>query len=218
VTIDAVSATIVAVGQAHFNKRSQRKSLDSLGLLPTRIRRRLSPATDSNPGDYSGLRPKQGYRSPGTKTKACRMYRVRTLAHSCHGLLPPTTNHKQENHGRSSRFWYYDIKFISWPNYSGLHPKQGYRSPGTKKKHVECTEYVRRHTPATASSRQPQTTNKRTMAVSSGFWYYDIKFISWPNLLFETGKSIVSICSGHPSSLLCIGGLWLQFSVRAVYG
>ena len=43
-----------------------------------------------------------------------------------------------------------------------------------KKTYVECTEYVRRHTPATASSRQPQTTNKRTMAISSGFWYYDI--------------------------------------------
>jgi hypothetical protein len=43
-----------------------------------------------------------------------------------------------------------------------------------KKTYVECTEYVRRHTPATTSSRQPQTTNKRTMAVSSGFWYYDI--------------------------------------------
>ncbi len=43
-----------------------------------------------------------------------------------------------------------------------------------KKTYVECTEYVRRHTPATASSRQTQTTNKRTMAVSSGFWYYDI--------------------------------------------
>ena len=38
-----------------------------------------------------------------------------------------------------------------------------------KKTYVECTEYVRRHTPATASSRQPQTTNKRTMAVASGF-------------------------------------------------
>ena len=151
-TIDAVSATIVAVGQAHFNKRSQRKSLDSLGLLPTRIRRRLSPATDSNPGDYSGLRPKQGYRSPGTKTKACRMYRVRTLAHSCHGLLPPTTNHKQENHGRSSRFWYYDIKFISWPT-----------------------------------------------------------------LLFETGKSIASLCSGHPMNFFCIGGMGLQFSVRGIF-
>ncbi len=38
-----------------------------------------------------------------------------------------------------------------------------------KKTYVECTEYVRRHTPATASFRQPQTTNKRTMAVASGF-------------------------------------------------
>jgi hypothetical protein len=38
-----------------------------------------------------------------------------------------------------------------------------------KKTYVECTEYVRRHTPATASSRQPQTTNKRTMAISSEF-------------------------------------------------
>jgi hypothetical protein len=38
-----------------------------------------------------------------------------------------------------------------------------------KKTYVECTKYVRRNTPATASSRQPQTTNKRTMAVASGF-------------------------------------------------
>jgi hypothetical protein len=49
---------------------------------------------------YSGLRPKQGYRSTGTKKNVCRMYRVRTSAHSRHGLLPPNTNHKQENHGR----------------------------------------------------------------------------------------------------------------------
>ncbi len=28
------------------------------------------------------------------------MYQVPTYVHSCHGLLPPTTNHKQENHGR----------------------------------------------------------------------------------------------------------------------
>jgi hypothetical protein len=39
----------------------------------------------------------------------------------------------------------------------------------TKKTYVECTKYVRRNTPATASSRQPQTTNKRTMAVASRF-------------------------------------------------
>jgi hypothetical protein len=82
-----------------------------------------------------------------------RMYRVRTSAHSRHGLLPPTTNHKQENNGRIKRI------------------------------------FVLR---------------------------YLIHFL--PNLLFETGKSIVSICSGHPSSLFCIGGLLLQFSVRAVYG
>jgi hypothetical protein len=63
------------------------------------------------------------------------------------------------------------------PTYSGLHDKNGYRSPGTKKTYVECTKYVRRNTPDTASSRQPQTTNKRTTAVASGFcgfWYYDI--------------------------------------------
>jgi hypothetical protein len=53
--------------------------------------------------------------------------------------------------------------------YSGLHDKNGYRSPGTKKTYVDGTKYVRRNTPATASSRQPQTTNKRTMAVASGF-------------------------------------------------
>ena len=34
-----------------------------------------------------------------------------------------------------------------------------------KKTYVECTKYVRWNTPATASSRQPQTTNKRIMAV-----------------------------------------------------
>ncbi len=34
---------------------------------------------------------------------------------------------------------------------------------GPKKTYVECTKYVRRNTPATASSRQPQTTNNRTI-------------------------------------------------------
>ena len=29
------------------------------------------------------------------------MYKGRTKKHSRHGLLPPTTNHKQENHGRT---------------------------------------------------------------------------------------------------------------------
>ena len=52
---------------------------------------------------YSGLRPKQGYRSTGTEKNVCRMNRVRTSAHSRHRLLPPTTNHKQENHGRTKR-------------------------------------------------------------------------------------------------------------------
>ena len=33
------------------------------------------------------------------KKNVCRMYRVRMSAHSRHRLLPPTTNHKQENHG-----------------------------------------------------------------------------------------------------------------------
>jgi hypothetical protein len=37
----------------------------------------------------------------GTKKYVCRMQQVRTLTHSHHGLLPPTTNHKQENHGQS---------------------------------------------------------------------------------------------------------------------
>jgi hypothetical protein len=89
-----------------------------------------------------------------------------------------------------------------------------YHSPGTKKTYVECTKYVRRHTPATASSRQPHTTNKRTMAKASRFCYHDISFISWPNLMFETRKSIRSICCGHPSNLFSIGGLQLQFSVE----
>ncbi len=79
-----------------------------------------------------------------------------------------------------------------------------------KKTYVECTKYVRRHTPATASSRQPQTTNKRTMAEASRFCYHDISFISWPNIMFETRKSIGSICSCHPLNLFCIGGLRLQ--------
>ncbi len=80
-----------------------------------------------------------------------------------------------------------------------------------KKTYVERTKYVRKHTPATASSRQPQTTNKRTMAEARGFCYHDISFISWPNIMFETRKSIRSICSCHPLNLFCIGGLRLQF-------
>ncbi len=98
--------------------------------------------------------------------------------------------------------------------YSGLHPKQGYRSPGTKKMYVECTKYVRRHTPTKASYRQPQTTNKRTMAEASKFCYHDISFISWPNHMFEMQKSIRSICSGHPLNLSCIGSRRLQFYVE----
>ena len=50
--------------------------------------------------------------------------------------------------------------------------------------------YVRRHTPATASSRQPQTTNKRTMAVASGFdttisnsFLGQISYLRWGNPL-----------------------------------
>jgi hypothetical protein len=54
-------------------------------------------------------------------------------------------------------------------SYSGLHPKQGYHSPGTKKTYVVCIKYVHRHTLAMASSCQPRTTNKRTMAIASGF-------------------------------------------------
>jgi hypothetical protein len=56
--------------------------------------------------------------------------------------------------------------------------------------------------------------HKRTMAEASGFRYYDILFISWPNILFETRKSITSICCGHPSNLFCIDGLQLQFSIE----
>ncbi len=98
-------------------------------------------------------------------------------------------------------FWreiVFGVSYIWYLLYSGLHPKQGYGSPGTKKKYVECTKYVRRHTPAKASSRQPQTTNKRTMAEASGYCYHDISFISWPNHMFQTRKSIESICSRHP--------------------
>ena len=56
--------------------------------------------------------------------------------------------------------------------YSGLHPKQGYRSTGRKKNvcRMYCTEYARRHTPATASSRQPQTTQTREP------WRYQVDF------------------------------------------
>jgi hypothetical protein len=82
-----------------------------------------------------------------------------------------------------------------------------------KKMYVECT--IRRHTPTKASSRQPQNTNKRTMAEASGFCYHDISFISWPNLMFEMWKSIGSICSSHPLNLFCIGGQQLQFSVES---
>jgi hypothetical protein len=98
-------------------------------------------------------------------------------------------------------FWreiVFGVSYIWYLLYSGLHPKQGYRSPGTKKTYVECTKYVCRHTPAKASSCQPQTTNKRTMAKASKFCYHDISFISWPNHMFEMRKSIWSICSGHP--------------------
>ncbi len=54
----------------------------------------------------------------------------------------------------------------------------------TKKTHVEFTKYVHRHTPAMASSRQPQTTNKRTMAVASGFdttisYYFLAESLIW---------------------------------------
>ncbi len=82
--------------------------------------------------------------------------------------------------------------------YSRLHPKQGYCSPGTKKNVCRMYQDVRRHTPTKASSRQPQTTNKRTMAEASRFCYHDISFISWPNHMFEMRKPIGSICSGHP--------------------
>ncbi len=50
---------------------------------------------------YSWLHDLSIYCSPGTQKNMCRMYQVRTQTHSRHGLLPPTTNHKQENHGRS---------------------------------------------------------------------------------------------------------------------
>ncbi len=50
--------------------------------------------------------------------------------------------------------------FTIFPSFVALIPKKTY---------VECTKYVHRNTPATASSHQPQITNKRTMAVFSGF-------------------------------------------------
>jgi hypothetical protein len=79
----------------------------------------------------------------------------------------------------------------------------------TKKMHVECTKYVRRHTPATASSRQPQTTYKRTMAVASGFDTTISNSFLGQISYFERGKSIASICSGHPLNFFCIGGMGL---------
>jgi hypothetical protein len=52
------------------------------------------------------------------------------------------------------------------PLYSGLYDFSIYRSPGNQKNVCRMYQVVRRNTPATASSRQPQTTNKRAMAVS----------------------------------------------------
>jgi hypothetical protein len=129
--------------------------------------------------------PKQGYHSPGTKKTyvECTKY--------IHRHTP----------AKAFSFWreiVFCVSYIWYLLYSGLHPKQGYRSPGTKKTYVECTKYVHRHNPAKASSCQPQTTNKRTMAEASGFRYHDISFGSWPNHMFEMMKSIGSICSGHP--------------------
>ena len=54
-------------------------------------------------------------------------------------------------------------------DYSWLYDFSIYRSPGNQKNVCRMYQVVRRNTPATASSRQPQTTNKRTMAVASGF-------------------------------------------------
>jgi hypothetical protein len=56
----------------------------------------------------------------------------------------------------------------AWAGGGWVYNFSDFRSPGryiTKKTYVECTEYVRRHTPATASSRQPQTTNTVKLAV-----------------------------------------------------
>jgi hypothetical protein len=55
------------------------------------------------------------------------------------------------------------------PIYSGLYDFSVYRSPGNQKNVRIMYQVVRRNTPDTASSCQPQTTNKRTMAVASGF-------------------------------------------------
>ena len=82
---------------------------------------------------YSGLHPKQGYRSPGSKQNVCRMCQVRTLANSCHDLLPPTTNHKQENHGHIKLILVlrYLIHFLAksliWDG--KIHCKHLFRSP-----------------------------------------------------------------------------------------
>ncbi len=129
--------------------------------------------------------PKQGYCSLGTK----KTY-VECTKYVC-----------RHTPAKAFLFWQeivFGVSYIWYLLYSGLCPKQGYPSPGTKKTYVECTKYVCRHTPTKASSRQPQTTNKRTMAEASGFCYHDISFISWPNHMFEMRKYIGSICSSHP--------------------
>ena len=82
-----------------FSGVPRRRFLESLSRYESKMVSRILWCM-RNSVEYSGLRPKQGYRSTGTKKNVCRMYRVRTPAHSRHGLLPPNTNHKQENHGR----------------------------------------------------------------------------------------------------------------------
>ena len=53
-------------------------------------------------------------------------------------------------------------------HYSWVYNFSDFRSPVNQKNVCRMYQVVRTNTPATASSRQPQTINKRTMAVASG--------------------------------------------------
>jgi hypothetical protein len=61
------------------------------------------------------------------------------------------------------------LTFCPTKRYSWVYNFSNFQSPGNQKNVCRMYQVVRRNTPATASSRQPQTTNKRTMAVASRF-------------------------------------------------
>jgi hypothetical protein len=73
-------------------------------------------------------------------------------------------------------FWFRvkpTVEFCSPKKYSWVYNFSDFRSPGNQKNVCRMYQVIRRNTPATAVSRQPQTTNKRTMAVASGFADFD---------------------------------------------